>query len=135
MTASNSMLSCNDCLVRSGSDLFIALNQGAELNIASNADNCGPSSNQFCGQVMAFPQVGAHDIEYDYGVCSSGGAGNSVCDQAFDGLTSLSDGLVVAQAISAPEIDPASAVSGLTLLLGGLVVLRSCESRPRRANR
>jgi hypothetical protein len=31
---------------------------------------------------------------------------------------------------SAPEIDPASTVSALTLLLGGLAVLRGRKSRP-----
>ena len=31
--------------------------------------------------------------------------------------------------LAAPEIDPASAASGLTLLVGGLVVLRGRRSR------
>ena len=37
--------------------------------------------------------------------------------------------------IAAPEIDPTSAASGLTLLLGGLLVLRGSNPRPRAALR
>jgi hypothetical protein len=33
-------------------------------------------------------------------------------------------GIEVAPVVGAPEIDPASAMSGLTLLLGGLAVVR-----------
>ena len=34
-------------------------------------------------------------------------------------------------AVAAPEIDPASAMSALTLLAGGLAVLRGRRSRPQ----
>jgi hypothetical protein len=40
-----------------------------------------------------------------------------------NGATQIAD-LVIASTNSVPEIDPASAASGLTLLLGGLLVLR-----------
>jgi hypothetical protein len=116
MTTSNSMFSCSDCLVRSGSDLFISPNYTVGLDITSDADNCGSSGNQACAQVSVF--TNHEDSEYFYSVCSSG---SSACTFAGDGLATFGNVLV---ARAAPEIDPASAVSGLTLLLGGLVVLR-----------
>jgi hypothetical protein len=123
MTASNSIFSCNECLVRSGSDLFISPNFTSGLGITSDADNCGPSSNQACAEVSVF--TNHEDSEYFYTVCSSGST--STCTVAPDGITT-SGNVLVAKALSAPEIDPASAVSGLTLLLGGLVVLRGRRS-------
>ena len=39
---------------------------------------------------------------------------------------------IVISPISAPEIDPASAMAGLTLLTGGLAVLRARESNARK---
>jgi hypothetical protein len=41
-----------------------------------------------------------------------------------NGATQIDDLVIASTASSAPEIDPASAASGLTLLLGGLLVLR-----------
>ncbi|HEX4051787.1 MAG TPA: hypothetical protein VHY19_13000 [Steroidobacteraceae bacterium] len=43
---------------------------------------------------------------------------------AHDGFQVASRNLSSATATSAPEIDPAGALSGLTLLLGGLAVVR-----------
>jgi hypothetical protein len=119
MTASNSIFSCNECLVRSGSELFISPNFTSGLAITSDANNCGPSGNQSCAEVSVI--TNHEDSEYFYTVCSSSSA--SACTVAPDGITT-SGNVLVAKALSAPEIDPASAVSGLTLLLGGLVVLR-----------
>jgi hypothetical protein len=46
-------------------------------------------------------------------------------------MTSGVAGAVIATAVPlrAPEIDPASALSGLTLLLGGLAILRGRRAR------
>jgi hypothetical protein len=122
MTASNSIFSCDDCLVRSGSDLFISPNFTVGLDVTSDANNCGSSGNQACAGVSVF--TNHEDSEYDYSVCSSGKT--STCTFAGDGITT-SGNVLVAKAVTAPEIDATSAVSGLTLLLGGLVVLRGCS--------
>jgi hypothetical protein len=45
-------------------------------------------------------------------------------DTQFNGAVGLGDALAVRKATEAPEIDPASAASGLTLLLGAMAVLR-----------
>ncbi len=45
-------------------------------------------------------------------------------DTNFNGMVGIGDALAVRKASAAPEIDPASAASGLTLLLGALAVLR-----------
>jgi hypothetical protein len=119
MSASNSIFSCNDCLVRSGSDLSISPNYTIGLGITPDADNCGSSGNQACAEVSVY--TNHNDSEYVYSVCSSGST--STCTVAANGITTFGN-VLVAQAVTAPEIDPASAVSGLTLLLGGLVVLR-----------
>jgi hypothetical protein len=51
------------------------------------------------------------------------GTGTPVVIGGGNGATELAD-VVITGATKAPEIDPASAASGLTLLLGGLLVLR-----------
>ncbi len=64
-----------------------------------------------------------HILDYGYwtySVVGSGPAGFNQ-DTQYWGVVGLGDALAVRDA---PEIDPASAASGLTLLLGGLAVLR-----------
>lgn len=123
LTPSNATLFCSECLVRSGSELLISPNYTGSaadpgnlgFNIASDTDACGVSGNTGCS-------LGVYTNHIDSEYFVTGVSHN-------EGIASFGNIIV---AVAAPEIDPASAVSGLTLLLGGLVVLRGRESRPRR---
>jgi len=58
-------------------------------------------------------------------------AGEKNCEWKWHGFIPVHECPTVktGKVVTAPEIDPASAMSGLTLLLGGLVVLRGRRSK------
>jgi hypothetical protein len=60
---------------------------------------------------------------WDYSVLTST-QGEFNGDTVYDGLVGIGDALAVRDVNQAPEVSPSSAASGLTLLLGGLAVLR-----------
>jgi hypothetical protein len=69
--------------------------------------------------VLTFDAIGA-------GVSSVALSGVQLIDSSFNSISSQSTGasVSVSSAIKAPEIDPASAMGALTLLFGGLAILR-----------
>jgi hypothetical protein len=104
------------------------------------APNCGSSN---CDQVVlaaydaSFNEIGLCALEVNrcgtlvspgvYDLTINTGASpiaHVVVDGAFEGLDKFSFTTTV------PEIDPTSAASGLTLLLGGLLVLRGRRAKP-----
>jgi hypothetical protein len=69
--------------------------------------------------VLTFDAIGA-------GISSLALSGVALIDSSFNSIGSQSTGAAVSvgSAIKAPEIDPASAMGALTLLIGGLAILR-----------
>ena len=81
---------------------------------------------------QADPNGGALALESAaFGAVNNGYVATNVSVYTPRPLNASQEFLVVSPPMTAPEIDPASIASGLTLLFGGLAVLRGRRKPPR----
>lgn len=131
-----------------GTDLLISFNKPVDMVTALQIDNpmdgmsiqAFNSSNQLVGYCGAFglqPEgnYGCYSVLSlcgDQVTCEekTSAAGPNITKVLVGGYNDYDEVGAFQFKVSAPEIDPAAAASGLTLLLGGLLVLRGRRAKP-----